>query len=403
METVKKYVILLIALIIIFFIYSFTAFFILSLENLEKDISCLNYNLPSEVDEGVPFQIYVNCENCGSTKKDFYVEITAYNDRRVIQRFLSTPYNLNPSQFIEVYASISLPSGTHNISIRCYTENYTREEIAQIHVRKKYFFESPIGAPISTIPEKYDVEIIYPEVLNVSSGDVIDFYIKVINKGNTLSEVTFNYSFADFLRLELIYPKKISKLFFNETAIFLFRLNASSNIEDNESFQDFCFISKEIQKCFKIKIVIKKLEEEKKIENLISYYENIIKELTKEIAYLESIEKDVELAKKYLENASYHLLAAKNLYRFKFYQDSIRELDATRSYIILTILEITKLNLEKLSVRVEKIYTSTPWYYILYFLFALILIFLIYYLAKKLREYFKYRDIYSLKLRRLRL
>lgn len=397
----RLYILLLSFLVIIFLIFSFTAFFYFFLEIEKKDIICIHFFHPQRVYENEIFEFLVRCENCGSVSSEYYVEILIYNNN-FFRRALSVPQKINPSQFIEYSVNFSLPRGFYNISVRCFSSETYKEGISNIEVipRPIQIVPSTPSAPLM-IPKKYEIEVIYPKVINISQGDTISFFIKIINKGDTISNLKLNFSSE--LNFKLRYPLLISKLMYNETAIFFVELNVSYYIEPKNYISTFCVISNEIEKCFEIEVNVTKSELLERIEKLIDFYEKLIKDLNIEITNLEIHGKNVEFAKKYLHNASSHLLYSKNFFRFKLLEESLKELENVRKFLSLVIIEISKLYLETFQKAEERVYYAVPIHLILYFLISILIIFLLFFLIRKIREYLKYRSLYSFKLRRLKL
>jgi len=397
---IKFYFALLISLLIIFLLISFNAYFSLAVNNLEKIVICANAQFPEKVNENERFSINVYCENCGSKVSEFYSEITIHNDRQ-IWRAISSPYTLNPSQYLFFSTNFSLPPGIYNLSIRCFSEENYKEVVGNIEVlRVPKIVETPSIPAAPIIPKHYDVEITYPQEINVSQGDYLVFYVKVLNKGDTLDNVFLNVSSE--LEIKIKNPKIIAKLANNETAIFSVELNVTYDTVPKNYISYFCFVSDQLSKCFNISINVKKSELIERIENLIDFYEKVARDLSSEINKLEVSGKNVTKAKEYLEEASSHLIFAKNYLKFKFFNESLKELEEVRNYLSLAIAEVSKLYLERIP-QVEKIYYAFPIEYVFYFLLLILLLIGIIYLIKKIRDYFKYRSLYSFSLRRLRL
>ncbi|MEM4915229.1 MAG: hypothetical protein QXT85_00545 [Nanopusillaceae archaeon] len=403
---IKFYITLLIFLILLLFFFSYTAFFQLSLQINQKEIICINAFYPTVVYENEIFDMLVRCENCGSISSEYYAEILIYNNN-FLRRIISNIYFLEPSQYLEFSTKVSLPKGIYNVSIKCFSQTKYKESQGYIEVNPKQLQIVPsITIPsIPTLPpelqKKYELEIFYPKVINISQGDVINFFIKVINKGDTLNDLKLNISSE--LNLKIKYPLLITKLFFNETAVFLVELNVSYEITPKNYLALFCLISKEIEKCFDIEINVSKAEIIEKLEKLIDFYEKLIRDLNMEITNLELQGKNIHLAKNYLENASSHLLFSKNFFRFKLFEESLKELENVRRYINLTIIEISKLYLETIPITERKVYYAIPINLIIYILLIAFTVFLIFILVKKIRDYIKYRSLYSFKLKRLKL
>lgn len=398
---IKFYITLLIFLILLLFFFSYTAFFQLSLQIDQKEIICISAFYPTIVYENEIFDMLVRCENCGSISSEYYAEILIYNNN-FLRRIISNIYFLEPSQYLEFSTRVSLPKGIYNVSIKCFSQTKYKESQGYIEVHPKPLQIVPSAASIPTLPpKKYELEIFYPKVINISQGDVINFFIKVINKGDTLNDLKLNISSE--LNLKTKYPLLITKLFFNETAVFLVELNVSYEITPKNYLATFCLISKEIEKCFDIEINVSKAEIIERLEKLIDFYEKLIRDLNMEITNLELQGKDIHLAKNYLENASSHLLFSKNFFRFKLFEESLKELENVRRYINLTIIEISKLYLETIPITERKLYYAIPINLIIYILLIAFTVFLIFILARKIRDYIKYRSLYSFKLKRLKL
>lgn len=401
---IKLYILLLLFLIFLFFLTSFNAFTLLTLNNLEKNIVCLYSDLPFRVNENEIFEIFLKCENCGSIGSYYYAEITIYNRDRVITRIISDKHTLEPSQYFEFSTNVSLPPGIYNVTIRCLSEEVYREHTKHIEVVSK---PKPIpiripSPPIILQPKIYKVEFFYPKTINVSQGDVINFFVKVTNRGDTLTDVGLNVS--SIFKTKVLYPRKVARLETNESITFALEINVSYDIEPGEYVLNFCLVSKEFSDCQKTRINVFKSTLLEKIEKLLEHYESIVQDLKREVFILENQNRNVSLILEYILAAERSLEYSKRLLSYKLLEDSLKELENTRKIIASLIFEITKVQLEKTQYRkVSRVYHAIDIELIFNFLIALSILFVIYLIAKKVYRYLEFRFMYSFKLRKLKL
>lgn len=402
----KKYILLLLILLLSLIIFSYTSFVSLVLFQKREKLICMQLLFPQKVKEGESFNINVYCENCGSEDLEVFTEITIIKED-VMYRSISNIYLLKPSQRFEYSSNFSLLEGEYLIVARCIDKEIFKEFNSTIKVEKVYYPIYPIKPP-SFVPAGipivrkyfYSVEVEYPRSLNVSQGDIIVFYIKLKNVGDLLTNLTLN--FTNEIDLKLLFPKIIYKLSTNETAIFSVQANISHD-KIGKYYPKFCIVSNEYSSCYTIEFIVSKSEIAERVEKLINLYENAIRNISFEVSILEKGGKNVTKIVELLNNASFYLLLAKNLYKNYLFEDSLKNIEKTKEFLSLSIYEISLLYLVTEKVPTEKIYYAIPFDFIFKIVFIVLLIILIIFAVKRIREYLKYREIFEFRLRRLKL
>jgi len=227
------------------------------------------------------------------------------------------------------------------------------------------------------------VELEYPEKIEIVQGESALFHVKVKNKGGvSLYNLRFSvYTSQDF---EIdITPMGISRLYPNETAVFLFSLKSSENVTAGLHPLEFEFISDKVRERRSIMIEVKAKEiVEEDLYKQILYYEYLISEVQSEIdsAALKGI--DTSLAQISLNKAKISLNDAKNYYYLNRLEEVRVKLKEVEKYIQEAVLQ---LSLAKAKLYILPAYFPI-WIVILSILLGIFLLIILLILRKRRRK-----------------
>ncbi len=225
------------------------------------------------------------------------------------------------------------------------------------------------------------VELEYPEKIELVQGESAIFHVLVKNVGDvTLYNLRFSTYTINQLTVDIT-PPQLFKLSPNETAIFIFSLEAPQNISAGIYPFEFELISDKLRERGSVALEIKEkkvvpIEEE--LYKQIVYYEYLISETQAEIdaATLEGI--DTSLAQIALNKAKISLQDAKRYYYQKNYAECEEKLLDVKKYIQEAVLQ---LSLAKIRVYVVPAYYPI-WVLIFAILLGILFLILLFFLRK---------------------
>jgi flagellar basal body-associated protein FliL len=240
-------------------------------------------------------------------------------------------------------------------------------------------------APIPTVTEEAgvpDIDLKYPETVNITQGESKLFSILAKNIGNvSLNNLRLYISTTNLITIE-INPKSVFKLSPNESAIFLISVNVPKTIPLGKYPFDFVMISDEIRKAKSIELQIvsafPSIGEE--VYGTILNYEYIISEIQNEIdsAVLKGI--DVKIPQDTLNRAKLGLELAKDYYKQGKSEDAKSKLAEVKKY-----LEDAVYQLAVAGIKVQ-LPAFTPIIIIVIILFVGIILALFLFLLKRIKE-----------------
>ncbi len=402
--------------LLLFYFIKLTFFAPIILQVFSKKIFGISLFLPTEVFKEETFKAIIGCKNYGNLEiSNVYTEIfildqnltsVIYSESRMENLTSLKPLE---EKVDEYYITIT-QAGDFFVVSRCYYEDKYEEKNSTIKVKEKIPLPVPAPAPpvLITLPPPpapfYKIKIEYPEEINVTQGDVISFYVKIINIGSPIKNLRLGFEEVEGIKM-FVLPSEILILESNSSALFIVTLNVSYELKEGTYFLTFHFRSDKIEEDFKIKLNVFKSLIKEKVENLISFYKDLLKKIAEEIANLELKGKDMSQAKYFAEEASKHLLTAEKLYKFHLFEDSLKELEEVRKYVVKAIIEIVDKSIEKIP-KVVAVLPFIDWRIIVISILVSLLIFLIVKLIKRIKEEIEKRrmiEIYSIKLRRIRI
>jgi len=204
---------------------------------------------------------------------------------------------------------------------------------------------SPVlPAPSVSTPQ---LNLSYPDIVNISKGGSTSFVIKVTNVGNVaLDNLKLYVSTSNFLGFTIT-PKLVSKIAPGGSSIFLVTLNSDSNSTEGSYAFGFQAITDEtkLDGNMIVQIIPVPLSPEENIHQDILNYELMILDAEQEVLSAHLNGYDVHAANDTLNSAKAHLENAKSDFAIGDYVAARDQLDLTKADLQNVLLQLASITL----------------------------------------------------------
>jgi len=194
------------------------------------------------------------------------------------------------------------------------------------------------GFAMPVIIPKYNITLDYPKAIELAVNESSTISIHVTNTGNADLHNLLLLPTLEKLQWA-VYPKNISVLTPNTTAIFLISIKVPYYAEEKNYLLDFTLISKEISEKGHIVIKISKMEEISSIKHSIENYDLLIRKIENEVVKAAAEGRNVTKSLISLGDARMELDHAKNLVNLGT-TEALKHLELVRQHLITAVIEL---------------------------------------------------------------